>query len=187
MKREEQEALQYLQTFAIDQLNNHILPFWRKKTIDREMDGFYGRIENDLTVDQHAEKGLILNARILWTFSAMYRTRGHVDDLELAQRAYNYIYESFFDKKYGGYFWSLNYDGSPKDTKKQIYAQAFVIYATSEHFKVIQDPSVLQKAIDLFHLIEKYSFDEVKNGYIEARSREWTEMEDIRLSAKDMN
>ncbi len=183
----ETEILQYLQQFADVQLQQVILPFWRKKMIDREMDGFFGQINNDLSVEKNADKGQVLNARILWTFASVYRKLKNIEDLELAQRAYAYISEYFYDEKYGGYYWALKPDGTPSETKKQIYAQAFVIYALSEYFKVTQDPTVLQKAIDLFHLIEEHSFDSTKNGYIEARSREWSEMADIRLSAKDMN
>jgi cellobiose epimerase len=183
----ESEILQYLQNFADIQLQQVILPFWRKHTIDREMDGFYGQVNNDLSIEKNADKGQVLNARILWTFSAVYLKLKNLEDLEMAQRAYTYISEYFFDDKFGGYYWALKLDGSPSQTKKQIYAQAFVIYALSEYYKVTQDQSVLQKAIDLFHLIEKHSFDNEKNGYIEARSREWSEMADIRLSVKDMN
>jgi cellobiose epimerase len=187
MKKEEQTQFQYLRDFAREQLNKYILPFWREKAIDRERAGFYGRIDNDLNIDMQAEKGLILNARILWTFSAVYRNLKNSVDLDLAKRAYDYICKYFYDEKNGGYYWSLKPDGSPADAKKQIYAQAFVIYGLSEYYKVVRDETVLQKAKDLFHLIEKYSFDTAKNGYIEARSRDWEEMDDIRLSAKDMN
>ena len=176
-----------LENFAHTQLEHIILPFWRNHAVDKESGGFYGQINNDMAIVREAEKGQVLNARILWTFSAVYRKNNRKPDLELAHRAYEYIDRYFHDSRYGGYYWSLNPDGSPKDTKKQIYAQAFVIYALSEYYKITNDPSVLKEAIDLFHLIEEKSFDGSKNGYIEARSREWNEMADIRLSEKDMN
>ncbi len=181
------EILQYLGNFADTQLHKIILPFWREKAIDNKYGGFYGQINNDLSIEKNAAKGQVLNARILWTFAAIYRKLGIEKDLKLAKRAYEYITNYFYDAQNGGYYWALNPDGSPAETKKQIYAQGFVIYALSEYYKVTQDKDVLQKAIDLFNLIEKHSFDKVKNGYIEARSREWAEMADIRLSVKDMN
>jgi mannobiose 2-epimerase len=187
MKESISDQLVYLRTFANTQLNENILPFWRKYTIDTLQGGFYGRVNDDLSVDKQADKGLIMNARILWTFSVVYRENQDREDLELAHRAHSYINEYFYDKKYGGYYWALKPNGSPADEKKQIYAQAFVIYALSEYFKVTLDSKVLQKARDLFHLVEKHSFDTIKNGYIEARSREWAEMADLRLSAKDLN
>lgn len=181
------KKIEYMKEFAHQQLNDFILPFWREKAVDHEMGGFYGQINNDMTIIREAEKGQILNARILWTFSAVYGKFKNQEDLQLAKRAYDYIIQHFFDSKNGGYFWSLNPDGSPKDTKKQIYAQAFVIYGLSEYYKVTREPEVLEKAIDLFRLIEEKSFDKEKNGYIEARNREWVSMDDIRLSERDMN
>jgi len=181
------KSLNHLEKFAFYQLEKYILPFWRNHSMDHESGGFFGQINNDMSIVREAEKGLILNARILWTFSAVYKKFNQKPDLELAHRAYNYINSYFNDSHYGGYYWSLNRDGSPKETKKQIYAQAFVIYALSEYYKITGDHLILKKAIDLFHLIEENSFDKMKNGYIEARSREWKEMADIRLSEKDMN
>ena len=187
MNQQETDKIRYFEKFALDQLENFILPFWRKYTIDNEQGGFYGQINNDMSIVKEAEKGQVLNARILWTFSAVYRQYKNAADLKLAQRAYEYVTSHFYDTSYGGYYWSLNPDGSLKDTKKQIYAQAFVIYSLAEYYKITNDPEVLNKAIELFHLIENYSFDTDKNGYIEARNREWKEMDDIRLSEKDMN
>ncbi|MBN1951368.1 MAG: AGE family epimerase/isomerase [Bacteroidales bacterium] len=181
------QKLEYLDAFANRQLNEFILPFWRTHAVDNEMGGFYGQINNDMEIIREAEKGLILNARILWTFSTVYRKQKNPRDLELAGRAYEYLCRNFFDAENGGYYWSLNADGSPRETKKQIYAQAFTIYGLSEYYKVTQDEDVLQKAKDLFHLIEEKSFDQEKNGYIEARNREWMPMDDIRLSERDMN
>ena len=172
----EKEKLHYLEEFAGRQLNTYILPFWRKEAVDHELGGFHGRINNDGSVVRDAEKGQILNARILWTFSAAYRKLKNPEDLELAKRAYRHICRFFYDEENGGYYWSLNPDGSPRDTKKQIYAQAFVIYGLSEYYKVTGDKEVLQRATDLFRLIEEKSFDTEKNGYIEARNREWQEM-----------
>jgi cellobiose epimerase len=187
MNQTELKNLEYLGEFAERQLNEFIMPFWRTYAPDQKRGGFHGRINNDMSIEPEAVKGQILNARILWTFSAVYRKYKNNEDLQLARRAYEYIIAFFFDPQHGGYYWSLKPDGTPSETKKQIYAQAFVIYAFSEYYKVTGEQAVLQKAIDLFRLIEKNSFDSGKNGYIEARNREWKEMEDIRLSEKDMN
>jgi cellobiose epimerase len=51
------------------ELRCDILPFWLKYSIDQQFGGFRGQITNALAIDPLAHKGLILNARILWTFS----------------------------------------------------------------------------------------------------------------------
>lgn len=179
--------LELLQKFALDQLEKVIMPFWRAYTPDNINNGFYGQVNLDLTPDFNAQKGLILNARLLWTFSSVYRKFHNRQDIELAIRAYTYLKEYFYDSEYSGYYWSLNPDGTPAETKKQIYAEAFVIYGFSEYYRINPDVNILQDAIDLFQLIEEHSFDTLDNGYIEACDRTWNELADLRLSAKDMN
>ncbi len=183
----QQNKLDYLVEFSNRQLSEYIMPFWRTKAVDNENGGFYAHINHDMSIAKDEVKGLVLNARILWTFSAIYKTFKNEQDKKLAKRAYDYISEYFADKDYGGYFWSLNPDGSPAETKKQIYAQAFTIYALSEYYKITNDSNVLNEAIEIFKLIEKNAFDKEKNGYIEACTYDWKESEDLRLSPKDMN
>jgi mannobiose 2-epimerase len=181
------ECLDQLRNFANEQLGGIILPFWKKYTLDNEYGGFYGQINDDLSIEPKAEKGLVLNARILWTFSAVYDKLGDPSDLIIAKRAYDYLQNYFFDNKFGGYFWSLTFDGKPLEDKKQIYAQAFVIYGLSEYYKITNNKEVLDQAISLFNLIETNSFDTERNGYIEACTSDWKEIENLRLSPKDMN
>ena len=106
-------------------LENNILRFWIDRMQDEEHGGFYGRIDNGNVLHmlhKDAEKGAILNARILWTFSAAYRVLRKPEYLAMATRAKDYIIEHFIDPEYGGVYWSLDYKGQPKDTKKQFYA-----------------------------------------------------------------
>jgi mannobiose 2-epimerase len=67
----------------------------------------------------------------------------------------------------------LNADGTPSNTRKQIYAIAFMIYALVEFYRITKKQEALNQAIELFQVIEKYSFDKDKNGYFEAYSRDW--------------
>lgn len=165
----------------------NILPFWLEKTIDRENGGFYGRIDGHGVLHKEAEKGAILNARILWTFSAAYRVLRKPEYLEAATRAKDYVIAHFYDKEFGGTYWSLDYLGQPKDTKKQFYAIGFMIYGLSEYARATGDKEALDYAIRLFDTIESHSFDRENNGYIEACTREWGEIADMRLSDFDAN
>jgi mannobiose 2-epimerase len=149
--------------------------------------GFYGQIKGDGQLVQDADKGGILNARILWTFSAAYRSLKNPDYLATAMRSRDYILLHFFDSDFEGTYWSIDCQGNPLDAKKQIYSQAFFIYALAEYYQVSADYQCFEAAINLFWLIEKYSFDPVSNGYIEACSREWKPLDDMRLSEKDAN
>jgi len=170
-----------------EELTDNILPFWMGKMKDDEQGGFYGQIKGDGQLIPAADKGGILNARILWSFSSAYLQEKNPLYLEMANRAKAYILNHFFDASSGGTYWTISFDGKPVDTKKQIYSQAFFIYAFAEHYRASGDESSLQTAIELFRIIEKYSFDPELNGYFEAYSRDWVLLEDLRLSEKDEN
>ena len=169
------------------ELTFNILPFWAGRMKDTENGGFYGRISGENQLIQDAPKGGILNARILWTFSAAYRALGKKEYLDTAQRAKNYLFQHFADKEFGGTYWEVDSKGNPLDTKKQIYSQAFCIYALSEYFRATGEQESLDFAIELFQLIEQYSFDPEYKGYFEAYSRDWKLLDDLRLSDKDAN
>ena len=180
-----------------DVLQNNILRFWLDKMVDRENGGFYGRIDGQEVLHPEAEKGAILNARILWSFSATYRILSKIEDrgerkelkeyLDAATRAKDYLIEFFFDKEYGGVYWSVDCQGRPLNTRKQFYAIGFAIYGLSEYVRATGDLEALDYALSLYESIEEHSFDQEHNGYIEACTREWGTIADMRLSELDAN
>lgn len=181
------EIKKSIKEFAGKILTDNILSYWIKNTVDDENGGFYGRVSDKNIPDSKADKGLILNARILWTFSCAARKTDNKEYLEIAGRAYSYLLQYFYDPIYKGFYWKVDCTGKPVETKKQIYAQAFVIYALSEYFKIKPSQECLEKAVETFNAIEEYSFDRKKQGYFEAFDHEWQPLDDLRLSNKDMN
>ena len=168
-------------------LENNILRFWIDRMQDEEHGGFYGRIDNGNVLHADADKGAILNARILWTFSAAYRVLRKPEYLEMADRAKRYFIDHFIDPEYGGVYWSLDYKGQPKDTKKQFYAIGFAIYGLSEYARATNDQEALEQAINLYRCVEEHALDREHNGYIEAMTRDWQPIDDMRLSEYDAN
>lgn len=164
-----------------------ILSWWMKYMPDQEHGGFYGSVNNDNIPDSIAVKGLVLNSRILWAFSASYAVTKNKSHLDFATKAYQYIAENFVDEEQGGAYWSLNVNGSIHDGRKQIYGIAFCIYGLAEYYKITNDKKALQLAIQFYEVIEKYSFDKKDNGYWEAFTRNWQPIDDVRLSDKDSN
>ena len=170
-----------------DVLEQNILHFWQTKMIDRENGGFYGRIDGHEVLHPEAEKGAILNARILWTFSAAYRVLGKPEYLETATYAKDYFLEHCIDKEYGGVFWSIDYKGNPVNTRKQFYAIGFALYGMTEYARATGDREALEYALDLYDCIEEHALDRENNGYIEAMTRDWQPIADMRLSELDAN
>lgn len=168
-------------------LVNNILRFWSERMVDTEHGGFYGRIDGHDILHPESEKGAVLNARILWTFAGATRILHRMPYRILAARAKDYLVNRFIDPQYGGVYWSLNADGSPLDTKKQTYAIAFAIYGLAEYYRATLDQEAIDAAIRLFEDIEAHAFDAVNVGYIEALTRDWQPIADMRLSESDEN
>lgn len=171
----------------IDSELTNILSYWEDNAVDETYGGFIGRRNNENKIIIGAPKGSVLNARILWTFAASFQHTNKPLHYKLAERAFNYIKNHFYDKHYGGVYWLLDAKGNMLDGKKQIYALAFTIYGLAEYYKISQSKEVLDLAISLYNDIEKHANDKLNGGYFEAYGREWTEMVDSRLSEKDAN
>jgi mannobiose 2-epimerase len=169
------------------ELRNGIIPFWLKHVPDAESGGFIGRMSNDLVVDKSASKGLILNARLLWSFSAFHRFLGDEACLAIAQRAYDQLEARFRDVEHGGAYWMLDSGGQPRDTKKKVYGQAFLIYALSEYHRATGSRPALARAREIFELLEARARDAAHDGYFETFERNWQQSEDLRLSDEDLN
>jgi mannobiose 2-epimerase len=185
MKKNQHVSLAGFKTELTAELQQ-ILDYWTQYTVDVENGGFYGKISNDNQVENTEPKGAVLNARVLWSFAAAHNLNP-AHKLDLADRAYRYILDHFIDKTYGGVYWTVDFQGRPLDTKKQVYAIAFTIYALSEFFLAKGDEEIKNHAIALYHDLVKHSYDQEHGGYLEAFSREWQELGDLRLSDKDAN
>ncbi len=160
-------------------LTDCIIPFW-KKLRDDEAGGYYGFMDFALNVDKKAVKGCILNSRITWFFANAYLLLKEESLLEEARHGYVFMRDYCVDRQKGGVYWSVNYDGTPKDTTKHTYNQAFSIYALASYYDASGDESALELAMELFHLIENRCMDEI--GYQEAFDRNFVEIRNDKLS-----
>lgn len=160
-------------------LTQDIIPFW-KKMRDNEYGGYYGYMDYDLNLDKEAVKGCILNSRITWFFANAYTLLKDESLLDEAKHGFAFMKEHCMDKENGGIFWSMKYDGTPEDTTKHTYNQAFSIYALSSYYEASGDVEALEMAKDLFRIIETKCTDEI--GYKEAFDKEFNEIENDKLS-----
>ena len=157
---------------VLKDLKENVLHFWEKYAVDPS-GGFYGMILNDGTPRPDEAKGVVLNARILWTFSTAYRLFGDENYKHLANRAQRYLIDHFIDKELGGVYWSLHADGTPLDMEKQTYGMAFAIYGLSEHFRATGSTESLMQSIDLYKVLETQVREFENDGYIESFTRNW--------------
>jgi mannobiose 2-epimerase len=179
--------MQNLRERVETELRTNILPFWLEHAIDAQYGGFRGQIANDLTIDPCAHKGLILNARILWTFSKAFSVYGEELYRQTARRAFDYIMQHFWDTEFDGVFWLVDYLGRPVESKKRIYGQAFTVYSLAEYHRATGDQEALTRALRFYEAIESASHDALHGGYFETYERDWTLAREQRLSLVDMD
>lgn len=161
-----------------DHLEKKILPFW-KALKDDTYGGFYGYMDSNLILNRTADKGCILNSRILWTFSAAAEAL-HSEELRAyADHAMAFL-ERFEDPDNGGMYWSVTYDGKPADTTKHTYCQAFAIYGLAAYYRLTGKQEALDKAMKLFRIIEGRCKDE--GGYLEALKADFSPESNEKLS-----
>ena len=153
-----------------NELETHIAPFWCRLR-DDENGGFFGQMDNDLNVNKNGTKGVILNSRILWFFSAAYDLLKKPEYLDNARHAYEFLRDRCIDRENGGVYWMMNHDGSVNDSMKHTYNQAFAIYALSEYYGVSSDREALDLAFRLYDTVEEKCTDDI--AYREAFSADW--------------
>jgi len=163
------------------------LPFWCGPAVDTQNGGWMGWLSNDLKPDRTQPKGLIVNARILWTFSAVHLARPDPVFAKMAERAFDFVMNKFWDPQHGGAFWRLDDAGNRLDDSKKIYGQAFYIYALAEFHRAFGSQPALNRAKELFEIIERHAHDAQFGGYVEVCKRDWSPAEPgARLSDKDL-
>jgi mannose/cellobiose epimerase-like protein (N-acyl-D-glucosamine 2-epimerase family)/predicted GH43/DUF377 family glycosyl hydrolase len=162
-----------------EHLRTVILPYW-KRLFDSEQGGYYGRVDFGLNILTQADKGVILNSRILWFFSNAYLSLKEEGLLAYARHAYEFLIERCLDREFGGVYWMMSYDGSVREDMKHTYNQAFAIYALCAYYEASGEEKALSLALEIYHLIERNCVDAY--GYLEAFTRKWEPISNEKLS-----
>ena len=161
-----------LLTWAKKDLND-LMNWWANNAVDEVNSGFYGRVRDDNAPDKKADKFIVLNARLVWTFSACYELLKDERYKTLAERTYTYLIYYFYDNRHGGYHTSLNFRGDVLDDRKFMYGNAFAVYGLSEYARVFGDADALKQAKETVAFMDKYMWDAEHKGYYEFASRDW--------------
>lgn len=173
------EMIQIIKSEMDKEFKTHMIPFW-KNMIDEKKGGYYGLLDQGLNLDVNAEKGCILNSRILWFFSNAYVTLKDESMLKYARHSYEFLKNAFLDKEDGGVYWSVTSDGQPLDETKHTYCQAFAIYGLSSYYKACKDEMALNLAYQLFGIVEHRCRD--AGGYLESFDRKFNPASNEKLS-----
>ena len=183
----EHATLEKFRLAVEEEARQNILPFWMEQVTDFENGGFIGEVDSTGKPIRYANKGGILTARILWTFSHAFLLYQDPKYLKAAEHAFRFLVDHVWDSENGGTYWSVDVKGHPVDTRKHIYAQSFSLYGLAEYYRASKNEESLHKSIQLFHLIDKHAHDPIHSGYTESFERDWTPLQDSRLALGEQN
>lgn len=189
------------------ELADDILPYWEKYARDSKSGGFYSVIDNNnVQSDASGGRSIVMVSRYLWAYSKAARLLKNEHYLEMADYAFDAINRDYFDKEYGGFYWSVNKDGTPCVSKKQVYGEAFAIYGISEYAAAVRElrakraesearsDIIMGRALAVFTMLEHHARDTASlstgvgaGGYIEALAQDWSPTADLKLSEKDID
>jgi mannobiose 2-epimerase len=169
------------------QLIEKIMPYWHDTAIDKQNGGY--ALSDDFVRGRTppTEKQLVTQARMVWTFSLAHRkgygdaTRNYLKD---AETGYRFLLEHFLDQENGGYCWKTTPAGKVTNDKKIIYGQSFVIYALVEYHRATGDREPLNRAMDLYRVLQKRSHDGKFGGWVEHFTRDWEPILDRNVPAE---
>lgn len=172
MTQEERRIIVDLRTRMEHNLKTCILPFWTRYMTDQVHGGFYGRVDGSLQPDLSSPKSMVLNGRMLWTYSRAWDMVRYPACQELAQRAFRYIQSHFWDELYGGVYWAVTCRGEPSELEKRTYAQAFLIYSYAEYYRVFGSKEALDRARQVLSLLNRH-MKYPQGGYADSAARDW--------------
>ena len=90
-----------------------------------------------------------------------------------ARQGVEFLIEHFWDPEFGGWYWTVERDGTPMNRSKLAYGQSFAIYSLSEYARASQDPRGLEWALKTYQMFQTEAADNYAGGYYEFLERDW--------------
>jgi len=169
-----------------NQLAQKILPYWYDTAVDRQHGGYLLSDDVAKKAAPATEKQLVTQSRMIWGFSHAH-LKGFSDAnrnyLKAAEQGYQFLLDHFLDREHEGYYWTTDVQGKPLDQRKIVYGGSFVIYGLVEYYRASGDKGALQRALDLYQVLQKRAHDPKYGGWIEHFQRDWTPILDPNADA----
>jgi mannobiose 2-epimerase len=148
-------------------LAERTIAFWLEHGPDETFGGFYGTLDRFGNPTAPDDKGLVQQARQLWTLSTWYERRDPSPEIAaLAQSQYDFLVNHFVDAADGAFVLTVSRDCSRVvDARKQLYAESYALYALSTYGRVFDVPEATQLALSRFESIDLTRHDPVFGGY----------------------
>lgn len=148
-------------------LSNNLMSFWTHNTWDIEYGGFLTRLDRRGQLFDASEKVLMMQVRMISSLAAAHRF-GLTDYgyLDLADRGFDYLVNTFWDKDNGGFYYSVGQDGTPKSKRKNTDFHGYAMTGLVEYYLASGKEEALEWADRVFDLLLDKAADR-DMGFIE--------------------
>jgi len=157
-----------------DHFRDELLPFWLTHGVDTEQGGFLTYFDKDGKPTGETVKTLVCQARMIYTYSSVHRA-GFAEGkaLEIAQNGVDFLLDHFWDDEHGGWYWTTERDGTPRDASKLTFGHSFAMYALSEYGMASGDYRGMEWAVRTYEALETLASDNLNGGFYEFMERDW--------------
>lgn len=147
-------------------LRDAALPLWASEGFDSEHGGFFDLLDFDGEPVRDVRKRMRVQARQLYSYShaALLGWNGGAD--EPARHGFDFIVDHYWHAD-GGFIFSANEDGSPLDTSRESYEQAFALLGFAWYYRAFGDDRVLPWVDKTLAFIDSLA-DPVHGGFQES-------------------
>jgi mannobiose 2-epimerase len=165
-------------------LLENIVPFW-ERTIDREFGGYRFNHDSQGAWIGPGWKTTANQARMLCYYALLNRSPHRTPaSLEAARHGVDILAGPLWHDRHGGFFWAVDHTTRKVLVpEKHVLAQAYGLYALSEHCRAVSDPRALGLAQQAFDVIVTKMKDRRYGGYLEGFSRSWRPQSVFRRNA----
>jgi mannobiose 2-epimerase len=154
--------------------STRVFEFWQSHGPDRKYGGFYGALDRQGRPSTPTDKGLIQQARHLWTMSMWYEKKAPTPAVKaLADDLYSFLIAHFYDARDHEFYFRVSAAGAVVDSKKALYAESFAIYGLSEYARVFGVPEAGAYALACFRSIDARAHDAQNGGYDQTHDPAW--------------
>jgi mannobiose 2-epimerase len=156
------------------QLLDDVIPFWEAHAVDAHLGGYWTHLLRDGSRYSPGDKYLVMQTRMIYSFSIAYRLSGDNRHLQLASHGVNFLLDHFRDLRRDGWVWSVSRSGEQRDRAKRPYGLAFAVYALAEYARVSGDRTTLELAQRTWDLLEAKAWDQELGGFYHELGEDWT-------------
>ena len=145
-------------------LLDHLTSFWRKHAVDPG-GGFFDGLDG-ANQPIPGVRTTLVQARLTYVFSHA-AILGDTASLAVAKHGFGFLTRACRNPKTGGWYRSVNPDGSVADPAMDAYDHAFVIFSMAWYFRASADPVAVELANSTAMFMDTYLSDSLHGGFQE--------------------